>query len=147
MTSQRKINRFLDIFSTFGEATNTSTEIKVLKWHYVFQVFQVFLVTTVFSGAAAVFSQIAESPTQIPTLLAQNLPQASNFYLTYFVVQGLTSASDNLLNYSDLLQYLLFDYFFDKTPRQKFNSHVALRSIAWGKVFPKYTNFAIIGKF
>ncbi|KAF2709844.1 DUF221-domain-containing protein [Pleomassaria siparia CBS 279.74] len=137
-------NIYRYIFQTFGEPTKTSAELKVLKWFYVFQVTQVFLVTTVFSGGAAVFAKIASDPTQVPALLAQNLPSSSNYYLTYFIVQGLTSSSDNLLNYSDLLQYLFFDYFFDKTPRQKYNSHVSLKGIAWGKVFPKYTNFAII---
>ena len=147
-TFHREIaNIDIDIFKTFGEATNTSAELKVLKWFYVFQVLQVFLITSVFSGAAATFSKVAGDPTKVPALLAQHLPQASNFYLTYFIVQGLTSASDNLLNYSDLIQYLLYDYAFDKTPRQKYKSHISLKGIAWGKVFPKYTNFVIIGTF
>ena len=106
-----------------------------------------FLVTTMSSGAAAVASQIALDPTAVTTLLAERLPGSSNFYLTYFIVQGLTSASDNILNYSDLLSWKFFDYFFDKTPRQKYNSYTSLRGIAWGKVFPKYTNFVIIGSF
>jgi hypothetical protein len=112
----------------------------------VFQVLQVFLVTTLSSGAATVVSQIAKNPNQVPKLLAERLPRASNSYLTYFVVQGLTSASDNLLNYSDVLLYVFFDKFFDKTPRQKYNSYIALRGMQWGKLFPKYVNFVIIGK-
>ena len=145
-SSKVNTNYVPDIFKTFGEPTNTSAELKVQKWYFVFQVVQVFLVTTLSSGAAAVVSQITQDPTSIPTLLADRLPRASNYYLTYFIVQGTTSASDNLLNYSDLLQYLLFDYFWDKTPRQKYSRFTSLRSIAWGKVFPKYANFAIIGK-
>ncbi|KAF2476442.1 DUF221-domain-containing protein [Lindgomyces ingoldianus] len=135
---------FRYVFKSFGEPTTTSAELKVQKWYYVFQVTQVFLVTTLSSGAAAVVSQIAQNPTSVPALLAKNLPTASNFYLTYFIVQGITSSSDNLLNYSDLLQYLFFDFFVDKTPRDKYNRYTSLRGIAWGKVFPKYTNFAII---
>ncbi|KAJ4992689.1 duf221 domain-containing protein [Stagonosporopsis vannaccii] len=137
-----KIFRY--IFTTFGEPTKTSTELKVLKWYYVFQVLQVFLVTSLSSGAATVVSQIAKNPNQVPQLLAERLPRASNSYLTYFVVQGLTSASDNLLNYSDVLSFLFFDKFFDKTPRQKYNSYITLRGMQWGKLFPKYVNFVII---
>ncbi|KAF1934201.1 DUF221-domain-containing protein [Didymella exigua CBS 183.55] len=137
-----KIFRY--IFTTFGEPTKTSTELKVLKWYYVFQVLQVFLVVSLSSGAAAVISQIAKNPSKVPELLAERLPRASNSYLTYFVVQGLTSASDNLLNYSDVLSFLFFDKFFDKTPRQKFNSYTTLRSMQWGKLYPKYVNFVII---
>jgi len=101
---------------------------------------QVFLVTAVFSGAATVASQLAkriQDPTSIPELLARQLPKSSNYYLTYFIVQGTTTAADNLLNYSSLLQYLISDCFLDKTPRQKFNRYTSMRGIAWGKVYPK----------
>jgi len=137
-----KIFRY--IFKTFGEATNTSAEIRVLKWYFVFQVLQVFLVTTLASGAAAVASQIAKNPTSIPQLLADKLPSASNTYLTYFVIQGLSNAPSNVLNYSDVLSFLFFDKFFDKTPRQKYTSYTYLRGMQWGKLFPKYVNFVII---
>jgi hypothetical protein len=135
-----------DIFTTFGEPTNISIELKVLKWYYVFQVLQVFLVTTLSSGAAAAFSQVAQDPSSIPQLLAERLPSASNTYLAYFVVQALTNAPSNILNYSDVLSFWFFDKFFDKTPRQKYNSYIAMRGMAWGKLFPKYVNFVIIGK-
>ncbi|KAF1913984.1 hypothetical protein BDU57DRAFT_480761 [Ampelomyces quisqualis] len=137
-----KIFRY--IFKTFGEPTNTSAEIRVLKWYFVFQVLQVFLVTTLASGAAAVASQIARDPASIPQLLADKLPSASNTYLTYFVIQGLSNAPSNVLNYSDVLSFLFFDKFFDKTPRQKYMSYTYLRGMQWGKLFPKYVNFVII---
>ncbi|KAI0441374.1 hypothetical protein F4803DRAFT_523573 [Xylaria telfairii] len=135
------------VFKALGGPTNTVNELKVQKWFYVFQVTQVFLVTAVFSGAATVASQLAEhlqDPTAIPTLLAKQLPKSSNYYLTYFIVQGITSAADNLLNYTDLLAYLFSEYLVDETPRQKFNRYTNVKGIAWGKVFPKFTNFAII---
>jgi hypothetical protein len=135
-----------DIFKTFGAATNTAAELKVLKWYFVFQVLQVFLVTTLSSGAAAVASQIAKDPTSIPQLLADKLPSASNTYLTYFVIQGLSNAPSNVLNYSDVLSFVFFDRFFDKTPRQKYTRYTYLRGMQWGKLFPKYVNFVIIGK-
>ncbi|KAF2643488.1 DUF221-domain-containing protein [Massarina eburnea CBS 473.64] len=137
-------NIFRTIFKAFGEPTNTSAELKVLKWYYVFQVLQIFLVNTIASGAAAVLSQIVNNPSEVPRLLADKLPSAANSYLTYFIVQGLTSASTNILNYSDLLSYIFYDYFFDKTPRQKYNSYTNLKGMAWGKLFPKFGNFLII---
>ncbi|KAF2752051.1 DUF221-domain-containing protein [Sporormia fimetaria CBS 119925] len=141
-------NIFRYIFKKFGEPTNTSAELRVLKWFYVFQVIHVFLVTAIASGSAAAIPQIAkkasEDPASIPIILANNLPTSANFFLTYFIVQGLTKSSDNLLNYSDLLSYLFYDRFFNKTPRQKYKAFTSLRGISWGKVFPKYTNFVII---
>ena len=130
----------LDIIKTFGGPTTTVNELQVQRWYYVFQVVQVFLVTAVFSGAAAVASELIErarDPTSIPELLARQLPKASNFYLTYFIIQGTTSAADNLLNYSDLLEVRILGHFFDKTPRQKFARYTSLKGMAWGKVFPK----------
>jgi hypothetical protein len=118
----------------------------VLKWYYVFQVLQIFLVNTIASGAAAVISQIVNNPSEVPKLLADKLPSAANSYLTYFIVQGLTSASNNILNYSDLFSWLFYDRFFDKTPRQKYNSYVQMKNMAWGKLFPKFGNFLIIGE-
>jgi hypothetical protein len=121
----------------------------VLKWFYVYQVVHVFLVTAIASGSAAAIPQLArdaaQDPVSVPMTLAKNMPTSANFFLTYFIVQALTNASDNLLNYSELLSYLFFDYFFDNTPRQKYNSFISMRGISWGKVFPKYTNFLIIG--
>ncbi|KAL6712565.1 hypothetical protein ACN47E_000442 [Coniothyrium glycines] len=140
-------NIFRYIFTTFGEPTKTSTELKVLKWYFVFQVLQVFLITTISSGGAAVASQlnIIKDPSSIPQLLAEGLPKASNTYLTYFVVQALSNAPSNILNYSDVLTFLFYDHFFDKTPRQKYNTYTSLRGMAWGKLFPKYVNFVVIG--
>lgn len=136
--------QFLVIFKSFGGATTISIELKVQKWFYIFQVLQVFLVTAVFSGASTVFSQLlkkARNPISIPRMLAKQLPSSSNYYLTYFIVQGITSSADNLLNWSDLLQYVAFGKFFDKTPRQKFNRYTNMKGIAWGKVFPKVNLF------
>lgn len=103
-----------------------------------------FLVTAVFSGAATVASQLVdrlEDPASIPILLARELPKSANFYLTYFIIQGTTTAADNLLNYSDLLTYLIYDRLFDKTPRQKFTRFTSMKGIAWGKVFPKVSSY------
>lgn len=72
------------------------------------------------------------------------MPKASNFYLTYFILQGTTSAADNLLNYSDLLEYLFYIKFWDKTPRQKFQHYSQMKGMNWGKWYPKFTNLFVI---
>jgi hypothetical protein len=51
-----------------------------------------------------------------------------------------------VLNYSDVLSYVFYDKVFDKTPRQKYTSFTDLRGMQWGKLFPKYVNFVIIGE-
>ena len=116
------------------------------KWYFIFEVVQVFIVTSIASGTAAAFAtNILEDPASIPTVLAERLPSSANFYLTYFILQGTTNSADNMLNYSDLLQYLFFDAAVDKTPRQKFNRYTSLKSMAWGKVYSKMVNLLVIG--
>lgn len=55
-----------------------------------------------------------------------------------------TASVKNIMNWSDLLQYLFFEIFIYKTPRDKYNQYIGLKGIAWGKVYPKFTNFVII---
>ena len=91
-------------------------------------------------------TKIAQDPSLTPTLLARHLPQASNFFLAYILFQGTASAAKNVLNYSDLLGYLFCDRFLDRTPRDKYNRFTDMKNLSWGSVYPKFTNFAVIGE-
>ena len=135
---------FRHIAKLSGEPTIPQAELKTQAWFMVFQVFQVFLVTTFSSGAAAVATKIAKNPGSATDLLASSLPKASNFYLTYFILQGTTSAASNLLDYSELFEYLFYEYFWNKTPREKYQTYAQMRGTPWGAWYPKYTNFLII---
>ncbi|PSR80139.1 hypothetical protein BD289DRAFT_441297 [Coniella lustricola] len=127
-----------------GEPTTVSAELQVQAWYYAFQVIQVFLVTALSSSATAFIPKIINEPHHVPELLADNIPSSSNFYLTYFILQGLASSVKNVMNWSDLVQYILYEMFVYKTPRDKFNQYSSLKGISWGKVYPKFTNFVII---
>ncbi|ORY63526.1 uncharacterized protein BCR38DRAFT_437063 [Pseudomassariella vexata] len=127
-----------------GEPTTVSAELQVQAWYYAFQLIQVFFVTALSSSATAFIPRIINQPHEVPTLLADNLPKSSNFYLTYFILQGLGSSARNILNYSDLFQYILWDMFVNQTPREKYNQYTNLKGISWGKLYPKFTNFVII---
>lgn len=151
---------FRHIAKLSGEPTIPQAELKTQAHFFFFQVAQVFLVTTFSSGAAAVFAQIAQHPEQAPDLLASSLPKASNFYLTYFILQGTASAASNILNYSDLFEYLFYEHYWDKTPREKFQTYAQMKGTPWyavstllcrtlltnprGSWYPKFTNFLVI---
>ncbi|KAK5123959.1 hypothetical protein LTR85_002156 [Meristemomyces frigidus] len=135
---------FRHIAKLSGEPTTSQAELKTQAWYFAFQVFQVFLITTFSSGGAAVAAQIAKDPSSTPDLLAQSLPKASNFYLTYFLIQGLGSAASNVLNYSDLFTYLFSEYYWDKTPREKFTTHAQMKGTPWAAWYPKFTNLLVI---
>src|SRR5271170_4878076 len=117
----------LGVAKRSGEPTLSQAELRTQNWYFAFQVIQVFLVTTISSGAAAVATKIAQEPLLVPTLLAENLPKASNFYLSYFILQGFASSANQLLNYSDLLEYIAYDKFFDKTPRDQYTRYTRMK--------------------
>lgn len=121
-----------------------SAELQVQAWYFAFQIIQVFLVTALSSSATAFIPKIINEPHHVPELLADNIPKSSNFYLTYFILQGLGSSAKNIMNWSDLFEYILFETFIYKTPRDKYNQYTSLKGIGWGKVYPKFTNFVII---
>ncbi|KAB5559526.1 hypothetical protein GE09DRAFT_1220207 [Coniochaeta sp. 2T2.1] len=112
-------------------------------WYFVFQVVQVFLVTTITSAASAAFKQILENPLSAKDLLAQNLPKASNFYLSYILVQCLAGGSLELLRAFDLLRHQFFAKRI-RSPRKRFHIWHDLRQRHWGGTFPVFTNMGVI---
>ncbi|EXJ56953.1 hypothetical protein A1O7_07297 [Cladophialophora yegresii CBS 114405] len=127
-----------------GEPTQSAIQLKVQSWYFAFQVVQVFLITTFASSASAVTTQIVQNPGSAPSLLATNLPKASNFYISYFILTGLMQAALQLLNIVPLLMYVLLGKFLDKTPRKKYNRFVNLPGIGWGSTYPKFTLLGVI---
>jgi hypothetical protein len=112
-------------------------------WYFAFQVIQVFLITTFTSGATAVASQIVSDPTQAVPLLAKNLPKASNFYISYFVLYGVANSAKYLFNLAGLAGVFVLSK-FAKTPRKKYMRYIQLTAPSWGSEYPKWTNLGVI---
>jgi hypothetical protein len=140
-----KSNMHPDIAKKTGAVTLQEAELKTQNWYFAFQVIQVFLVTTFTSGAAAVVTSIIQTPTSAPLLLAKNLPKASNFYISYFILNGLVMASRTLLNTVQLIMFNVVGKARDKTPRQKYKRYIKLSGVKWGSQYPKWTNLGVIG--
>ena len=129
-----------------GEVTLPLVELKCQNRYFAFQVVQVFLVTTFSSGAASVATKIVNDPTSATTLLAENLPKASNFYISYLIVQGLGVASGNLLSITTLLMLTVVGKILDKSPRKTFKRYITLSGLGWGTLYPQFGNLGVIGK-
>ncbi|RDW60662.1 DUF221-domain-containing protein [Coleophoma cylindrospora] len=127
-----------------GEVTTPNVELKCQSWYFAFQVIQVFLVTTFSSGASSVVSEIIKQPSSATTLLATSLPKASNFYISYIIVQGLGIAAGNLLNIGALAMLTVVGKFLDKTPRKMFKRYITLAGLGWGSLYPKFANLGVI---
>lgn len=129
-----------------GAPTLSAVELRTQNSYFGFQVVQVFLITTLTSAASASVTSILCKPADAPNLLATNLPKASNFYISYFVLQGLTISSGALLGVAGLILFRLLGKFLDSTPRKMYRRWSNLSALGWGTVFPVYTNLTVIGR-
>ncbi|KAL4951283.1 hypothetical protein BDW69DRAFT_170396 [Aspergillus filifer] len=112
--------------------------------HFCFQVVQVFLVTTLTSAASAATAQIIQDPLSAKDLLAENLPKATNFYISYFLLQGLSISSLAVVQIMSVLGFKFMTTFFDGSPRRLYERWAALSELGWGNVFPVFTNMGVI---
>ncbi|KAJ9612485.1 hypothetical protein H2200_004082 [Cladophialophora chaetospira] len=126
-----------------GVPTLTGIELYTQHAYFAFQVVQVFLITTLTSAASAAVAKLLADPSTAKDLLSQNLPKASNFYLSYFLLQSLALGSGALVQFGNLFQFHVFQK-FSKNPRKTYLRWHRLQRIHWGAVFPVYTNLGVI---
>lgn len=117
-----------------GDPTLSAVEYTVQNYYFAFQVIQVYLVATLGSAASSVASKIANNPTSVTSLLAKQLPKASNFYLSYFILQGLGVVAGTLVGLAGLIIFKVLGKLLDKTPRKMYQRWVRLSSLGWGTV-------------
>ncbi|KAM7199921.1 DUF221 domain containing protein [Naviculisporaceae sp. PSN 640] len=127
-----------------GEPSLSRVELFTQNAYFVFQVVQVFLITTMTSSAAAVVIQIKDNPQDATKILAECLPRSSNFYISYFIVQGLTIATGVLTQVIGFVIFQILYKFLASTPRALYNKWANLSAISWGSTLPVYTNIAVI---
>ncbi|KAL3229778.1 Phosphate metabolism protein 7 [Nakaseomyces bracarensis] len=120
-----------------GNVTRQETDDFCQKWYYAFQVIQTFIITTATSSASSTVTAIMSDPGSAMTLLANNLPKSSNFYITYFLLQGLTVPTSQLLQAANLILSKFLGRFLDTTPRQKWNRYNNLSKPSWGVIYPQ----------
>ena len=101
--------------------------------------------TTISSGAAAAVISIIDEPNKVTSLLAEDLPKASNFYVSYFILQGLGVASASLAQVIDITIYTILTFLLDRTPRQMYERFNELAGLGWGTEFPTLALFTVIG--
>ena len=127
-----------------GAPTRSAVELTVQNTYFAFQIIQVFLVATLGSAASAVISSVAADPSSAPTVLASNIPLASNFYISYFILQGLAIVSGLLVGLVGLILFMVLGKFLDTTPRKMYRRWITLSGLGWGTLFPVYTNLLVI---
>jgi calcium permeable stress-gated cation channel len=119
-----------------GLPTYSAIELRTQAFYFWFQVIQVFIVTTLTSAASAAVPTIIKNPGSVTSLLAENLPKASNFYIDYFILQGLTFSSGALLQIVGLIVYKILSKILGSTPRKQYARWATLSDVGWGTVYP-----------
>ena len=129
-----------------GVQTGMAVELTCQDYYFAFLFVQVFLVVSISSGITTILKQLTGNPISVPSLLAQNLPKASNYFFSYMLLQALSVSSGALLQVFSLVIWFLWAPFMDNTARQKWARQTNLPQMQWGTFYPVYTNLAVIGK-
>ncbi|KFY30521.1 hypothetical protein V493_01858 [Pseudogymnoascus sp. VKM F-4281 (FW-2241)] len=127
-----------------GEPTLARVELFTQNAYFAFQVIQVFLVVTIGSAASSVAEKLAKDPSSATSLLANKLPLASNFYISYFILQGLTIASGVVSQVIGFVIFGLLYKYLTSTPRSMYAKWTTLSALSWGSILPVYSNIAVI---
>ncbi|KAE8147936.1 hypothetical protein BDV25DRAFT_159328 [Aspergillus avenaceus] len=127
-----------------GAPSSAAVELTTQNFYFTFQVVQVFLVVTLASSASSVVSDIISKPTTAAQLLAQKIPTASNFYISYIILQGLSFSSGALLQISGLILGKVLGRLLDNTPRKMYTRWSSLAGLGWGTVYPAFTFLVVI---
>lgn len=130
-----------------GSKTNTEAELFTQNAYFCFQVLQVFLIRSITDAASTAIVQIAGDPGQVFSILGSALPTTSNFYISYFIVQGLTIAIGVVTQVVGLFIFRILYKFLAGTPRAKYTKWTTLTAILWGSLLPVYTNIVVISTF
>ncbi|KAI1097759.1 DUF221-domain-containing protein [Jackrogersella minutella] len=127
-----------------GAKTGAQRSETVQKFYFAFLFVQVFLVVSLASGVLQTLESLANNPTGVPDLLAENLPKAANYFFSYMILQALSVSSGTLLQIGALLNWYVIARVVNSTARNKWSTNTKLPEVNWGTYFPVYTNFACI---
>jgi hypothetical protein len=127
-----------------GIPTRTGLELSLMTRFFIFQVIHSFLIVTLSSGIFAALPSLLSNPSSIPGLLAQYLPQASTFFLTYILLQGLSGVGGGFLSAVALVLYYVKLFLLGSTPRSVYNIKYGQTTVAWGTLFPSITLLVVI---
>ncbi|KAF8221509.1 DUF221-domain-containing protein [Tricholoma matsutake] len=127
-----------------GIPKRSGLELSLMTRFFIFQVVHSFLIVTLSSGIMAALPGLLNNPTSVPTLLAQQLPQSSTFFLTYIILQGLSGTAGGFLQVITLAIYYVKLFILGSTPRSIYGIKYGLQNVAWGTTFPGITLLLVI---
>ncbi|KAF7555800.1 hypothetical protein G7Z17_g1890 [Cylindrodendrum hubeiense] len=127
-----------------GAVSVSQAELFTQNAYFIFQVVQVFLIRTITDSAASTITGIVADPSSVFDILSTALPTSSNFYISYFIVQGLSIAMGVLTQVVGCFIFQILYKYLAGTPRAMYTKWTTLSSLSWGSLLPVYTNIAVI---
>lgn len=128
-----------------GTPTRSKREVVTQDFYFTFLFIELVLVTSISSGLVATIPQIVRNPVNIPSILATNLPKASNYFFNYLIVQALGFSGSVFFQYLRILYITTIWPWFTQTPREEAWLQTTIPHQMWGNVYSLITNFAVIG--
>ncbi|CAO3595515.1 unnamed protein product [Absidia cylindrospora] len=127
-----------------GIPQKSFVDLSVLHKYFFFQYIDVVLVSTIAGGILQTLPELYKNPASIINILAENLPKASTFFITYVMLQSTNSPGQAILQ---LVPYILSFImpFFSTTPRDIYKQKTTLPGIKIGTLIPSQTVIFILG--
>ncbi|KAI8074447.1 hypothetical protein BC940DRAFT_363424 [Gongronella butleri] len=135
----------LTLLSTFeGIPQKSFVDLSVLHKYFFFQFVNVVLVSTIAAGILQTLPQLLMDPTSIINVLAENLPKASTFFITYVMLQATNGSGQAILQLVPfLLSYVL--PMFNTTPRDIYMRKTTLARVGLGTLIPAHSVVFVLG--
>ena len=102
-----------------GTPTRGKREVITQDFYFTFLFIELVLLTAISSGIVVILPGIFKNPTNVPTILANNLPKSANYFFNYLVIQSLGFSGSVLFQYLRILYITTIWPWFTQTPRQE----------------------------
>ncbi|KAE9975061.1 hypothetical protein EG328_003480 [Venturia inaequalis] len=128
---------------TRGALTESEGERSLQLWYFIFLLIELFIIPTLSSGLLATIQDLIQSPGNVTTVLAKNLPTASNYYFSFLIVQALSISASSITQTIRLFNFYVLGG--TNTPDSVFAKLSFTNRTRIGSNIPWYTTFAVIG--
>ncbi|KAI9307429.1 hypothetical protein BJ944DRAFT_237876 [Cunninghamella echinulata] len=118
--------------------------LSLLHKYFSFQYVDVVLVSTIAGGVINTISQLGENPLGIINVLAENLPKASTFFITFVMLQAINGAGSAILQLVPFIMSFIKP-FLSTTPRDIYMQKRTLAGVNIGTLIPSHTVIFILG--
>ncbi|KAI0569595.1 RSN1-7TM multi-domain protein [Pyrenophora tritici-repentis] len=126
-----------------GISSRSQIDLKIQDYYFYFLFVQVTLVVSLSAGLTAIANEMA-SGASLAATLAKNLPKASNYFISYILLQALSVSANSLLRMDRLFGKLILGPIFDKSVTQMMTRKKG-QDLQWGTFVPVFTNLSCIG--